>query len=131
MYQLPIKLFIVQPTCMGVGSGVQGAVAPYWIFIHDTNIIDKSFKSAIFRCFFVIFGLFSVAPPPERGLRLNSAIFRSFFFIIFRSFFCWPLPGIFSVDALAYLPSVYPACASRCHTVYTAAVQLSKIRRNG
>jgi len=44
---------------MGVGSGGRGLP---WIFIHGTSIVDKGFKSAIFRSFLLFFGPFSVAP---------------------------------------------------------------------
>jgi len=60
-----------------------------WIFIHGTDIADRSFL--------LFFGLFSVAPLPGRGvIVLFSGLFCYFVF-----FFRCPLPpGIFSADAL-------------------------------
>jgi len=74
-----ISCTIVILTVMGVGSGGQGGRGPPWTFKHDTNIVDRRLKSAIFRSFF--------------------AIFRSFFR-------CPPSPGKYSADTLAYCTSV-------------------------
>jgi len=48
---------------MGVGSGGQGvgAVAS-WIFIHDTDILDRGLKVLFFGLFLLFFGLFPLAP---------------------------------------------------------------------
>jgi len=67
--------------------GAGRAVVP-WIFIHVTNTVDKGLKMLFFGVFLLFFGLFSVAPPPGRGL----IVLFSVFFGIFRSFF--PLPPL-------------------------------------
>jgi len=67
---------------MGVGSGRQWVRAPPpWIFIHDTDIVDRGLKV-------LFFGLFSVFPLCKR---LKSAAF---------GLFSVGLPGNFSADAL-------------------------------
>jgi len=56
---------------MGVGNGGQGKRAhPLQIFVHGTNIIDKSSKVLFFGVFSLFFGLFFPLPPlpPGRGL---------------------------------------------------------------
>jgi len=52
---------------MGVGSGGKGAVAPLWIFMHGTDIVDKGLIVLFFDLFpFSVF--FSVTPPPPSHL---------------------------------------------------------------
>jgi len=87
----------------------EGAVAPPWIFIHGTDIVDRGlivlFFSlfsvgspgrglkcyfSVFFCYFLIF--FSVGPP-ETG-----SIFRCFFFY-FRSFFPLASPWKFFLSS--------------------------------
>jgi len=63
-------------------------------------------KSAIFRCFFAIFGLFSVSPPGRGLIVLFFGLFC--YFLVF--FLLPPPPGNFSADALEskkYAPT-YP-----------------------
>jgi len=71
---------------MSVGSGGPGgrkSRAPLDFHTWYKYSREK-LKSAIFRCSFAIFCLFSVAPPPP-WKRLNSAIFSDFFadFLVF------------------------------------------------
>jgi len=88
-----------QPGDREAWASVAGTVAPFWIFIHDTYIVDRArLNSAIFRFFFLFFVFFFVAPlPPWK--RLNSDIFQSF--LLFFGIFSVGPPGNFSADALA------------------------------
>jgi len=54
---------------MGVGSGGREGEGPWtpWIFIHGTNIVDRSLKVIFFGVFLLFFDLFSVAPPPKEA----------------------------------------------------------------
>jgi len=81
------------------GRRQRGAGEPWpsWIFIHGTNIVDRGLKVLFFVLFLLFFGLFSVVLPWKR---LNSAIFL-YFLLSFGLFFRYPLPGKFSVNALA------------------------------
>jgi len=49
---------------MGVGSGGQGGRAPFWIFKHGTNVIDRGLKVLFFGVFLVFFGVFIRYPTP-------------------------------------------------------------------
>jgi len=71
---------------MGVGSGGQAGHGPLppWIFIHGTNLVDKSLKVLFFVFFFAIFRSFFPLPPlPGRGLLVPFLVF----FAIFQYFF--------------------------------------------
>jgi len=59
---------------------------PPWIFIHGTNILHRGLN--YFSVFLLLFfGIFTLPSPPRK--RLNSTIFRSFFFVgPLWKFFC-------------------------------------------
>jgi len=48
---------------MGVGSGKQESRGPFWIFIHNTDIVDRGLKVLFFSLCLLFCGLFSVGPP--------------------------------------------------------------------
>jgi len=83
---------------MGVGSGERGCTP--WIFIHDTDFVDRDL-------IVLFFGLFFVAHlPPGRGLIVLFFVFL-LFFVFFLFFFRCPLspppPGNFSAYALDHI----------------------------
>jgi len=73
---------------MALAVGGRGAV-PSWVFIHDTDIVDRGLI-VLFFVFFSIFGLISVAPRK----RLNSAIVWSFLLFFGIFFRCPELPTL-------------------------------------
>jgi len=81
---------------MGVGSrGQEGCAPPPQIFKHGTNIVDKGLKVLFFGLFCYFRAFFPLSLPVKET---KSAIFRSFFFVNFRSFFrCSPLPWSYPV----------------------------------
>jgi len=65
---------------------------PSWIFIHETDIIDRGLK--------VLFSVVSVFfPLPSAWKKLNTAIFGLFSV-------AYPPPGNFSADALVAIISI-------------------------
>jgi len=50
---------------MGIGSGGKRAWPPPWIFIHNTDIVDKGLIVLFFGVFLLFFVTFSAAPPPR------------------------------------------------------------------
>jgi len=91
--------FRFHPCPWTLASGGRGAVEPPWIFIPDTNIVDRGLKVLFFGDFLLFFDHFFRWPPWKR---LNSAIFRSF--CNFSVFFSVGLPWKLFVDALVPTP---------------------------